>query len=103
MQLRKILTGAFLLLTIISFAQPKTYSVESKKAIKLLEEGQMNYERRNSAVALEFAIKALKKEPNFIEAHILKAYVYMGQRKVDLAILSLESAIAINPNFFSST
>ncbi len=100
MQLRKILMGAFLLLTIISFAQPKTYSVKSKKAIKLLEEGQMNYERRNSAVALEFAMKALKKEPNFIEAYILKAYVYMGQRKIEPSIVSLEKAIAINPNSF---
>lgn len=97
---QKILTGIFILCTIVSIAQPKTYSVKSKKAIKLLEEGQRNYESRNAEVALEFAMKALKKEPEFIEAHILKAYVYMGQRKVNEAILSLESAIRINPSFF---
>ena len=60
----------------------------------------MNYERRNGEAALEFALKALKKEPNFIEAHILVAYVHMAKNNVELAIPSLEKAIAINPDFF---
>ena len=100
MQLRKILTFVFSLLVIISIAQTEPYSVNSKKAIKLLKEGQMNYERRNGELALEFALKALKKEPNFIEAHILVAYVKMTQQKINPAITSLEKAIQINPDFF---
>ena len=100
MRLRKILTFVLSLLVIISIAQPETYSVKSKKAIKLLKEGQMNYERRNAEAALEFALKALNKEPNFIEAHILVAYVKMAQQKINPAITSLEKAIQINPDFF---
>lgn len=100
MNLKRILSIALVLVTVISVAQPKVYSVKSKKAIKLLEEGQKYYEVRNSEKALEYAMKAMKKEPKFIEAYILKAYVHMALMEVNPAITTLEQALSINPDFF---
>lgn len=100
MRISKIITLVFLAISLGAVSQSKTYSVSSKKAIKLLEDGQYNYERRDTELALEFAERALDKEPDFIEAHILKAYCFMALKQPVEAIVSLENAIKINPNFF---
>jgi outer membrane protein OmpA-like peptidoglycan-associated protein/Tol biopolymer transport system component len=99
----------FLLLAIgfssCSVAQQK-YSINDKKAIRLYEEaleaprlsidektGMPNY--KEGASLLE---KAIQKEPNFWEAHLLASefYEYIGE--IQPAIAHLEQGIRINPN-----
>ena len=51
---------------------------------------------------MELVLKALKKDPKFIEGHMLKAYIHLSMSQPDPAILAFETAVKINPNFFPS-
>lgn len=100
MNIKSILAVALLLVSFLGEAQTHVYSVKSKKAIRILEEGQRLYEGRSYDEALVLAEKAIKKEAGFIEAHILKGYIHMAKNDVGNAIASIENAIKINSEFF---
>lgn len=88
-----------------STAQLK-YSTTNKKAIKLFEQGQEaprltldpKTNQPNYRAGIEFMDKALEKDPNFWEAHLLSGeyHEYLGNYKE--AIAHYEAALGINPN-----
>lgn len=86
-----------------SIAQQK-YSTTNKKAISLFEEGQKapNLSSKNGQpnyqAGYEIMEKALLKDPNFWEAHILAGEFYEYDGKIDDAIKHYEEALRINPN-----
>jgi outer membrane protein OmpA-like peptidoglycan-associated protein/tetratricopeptide (TPR) repeat protein len=94
-----------LMLTSISFSQ-YGYSTKSKKAIKLFELGQQEPNLSidpttnlpNFRKGIEYIEKALIKDPNFWEAHLLVAEYYEYLYEYDNAIDHYEKAIQINPN-----
>ncbi len=81
-------------------AQPPIYSSTNAKAIKLYEEGLKLYEARENAKAEKEFIKAIEKDPAFVEPLILLANIYVEAGNFEKAIEQYQKSFAINPNFF---
>jgi outer membrane protein OmpA-like peptidoglycan-associated protein len=71
-----------------------------KKAIKLYKEGLGHYDLRNNELAELSFLQAVAKDPNFVEAEMLLAYVYTDQRKYKESLKHYTRCIEINPYFF---
>ncbi|NQX98899.1 MAG: PD40 domain-containing protein, partial [Flavobacteriales bacterium] len=98
----QILVLIFLVvLTNNSMAQrDKPLSSDNKKAVKLYKEGVAYYDGRKNELAELSFLAAVAKDPNFIEAELLLAYVYTEQIQYKKALKHYERCIAINPKFF---
>lgn len=96
---------SFLLFASCSTAQVR-YSTSNKKAIKLFEEGQKapnlsidpSNNMPNYRAGIEYMDKAIEKDPNFWEAHLLAGEFYEILRDYPSAIKHFEAALSINPN-----
>ncbi len=83
----------------LGFSQ-KQVSSKNKKAIKLYEKGRAYYDARNNELAELTLLEAVEKDPNFVEAELMLAYVYQDTRKYKKALDHYEKCIKINPKFF---
>lgn len=97
--MKYILSSCLILIFSVTFSQ-NTYSTKSKKAIKSHKEAQRLFEGRSNEEALEYNLKSLKADPEFIEAIMLQAYIYLAQNNYQSAIGSFEKVLSINPAFF---
>ncbi len=87
----------------VNMAQNRPVSSNDKKAIKafaLAKEYYQSYQLNDAIASLE---SALERDPNFVEAHTLKGYVYVDLNEKDKALASFESALNIDPRFSSNT
>lgn len=75
-------------------------SSSNKKAIKLYQEGKGYYDARNNPLAEVNLLQAIAKDPSFIEAELLLAYVYTDMRNYKKALEHYKRCIVINPDFF---
>ena len=82
-----------------SIAQ-QNISSTNKKAIKFYTQGKEYYDARKNELAEANFLSAIEKDPNFIEAELLLAYVYTEQGEYKKAIEHYNRCIAINPDFF---
>ena len=86
------------------------YSTKDKKAIKFFEAGQAApAEQRsegdmqpNYQAGIDFLVKAIERDPNFVEAHLLKAEFHEYKREYAAAIDHYQKSLAINPNYLRS-
>ena len=101
-KIHQLLTILFLLGFFSStFAQrEKPLSSTNKKAIKRYNEGLGYYDARNNELAELTLIDAINKDPNFVEAELLLAYVYTDMIQYEKALTHYERCLEINPNFF---
>jgi outer membrane protein OmpA-like peptidoglycan-associated protein len=96
---KKILL-TFLFAILIQWVNAQRYSVENVKAIKAYENAARAFESRNTELAIAFTEEALKREPNFVEAHLFRFEVFAEAGKLDEAQKSLRKALDIDPDFF---
>lgn len=95
----------FLLITLSSLfsckAQlpPGEYTSTNKKAIASFQAALKYYEARQDSKAMEELNKAIEKDPNFIEPHLLYAQIYTEARQIQKAIDECVKALTINPKF----
>ncbi|MCO6501115.1 MAG: PD40 domain-containing protein [Vicingus serpentipes] len=89
----------FISISSSSLAQQKLSS-ENKKAIKFYTQGKEYYDARKNELAEVNFLSAIEKDPNFIEAELLLAYVYTEQGEYKKAIEHYNRCIIINPDFF---
>ncbi|MBL4706864.1 MAG: PD40 domain-containing protein [Flavobacteriales bacterium] len=75
----------------------QTYTSTSKKAIKLYTEAQGAYQKYSLDAAKNLLLQSLEKDPSFVEAKTLLAYIQLDQRLYPEAKKSFEEAIQINP------
>lgn len=100
----------FFLFSLISCGFSQRYSTTNKKAIQLFEQARqapnqsIDYERRipNFRAGIELAEKALTRDPNFWEAHLLLAEYREAYGEYTQAIKHYEAALRINPMHSSS-
>jgi outer membrane protein OmpA-like peptidoglycan-associated protein len=92
----------FLLLNILAFAQ-KEYTSSVPNAVRYYEAAIRLYNGRMDKKALEALNEAIKADPNFVEAHLLKAQIYFDFDDAEKAMQSYKDAIAINPDFFPAS
>lgn len=105
-EISKLLTGLCLAFSLVSCHSPVQaqkgpgmVSTTDSKAQKYYEEGHKCMNERKYACVEEQLGKAIKRDPNFIEAHNLLAIAYVEQMKNELAIAELKKCIELNPRF----
>lgn len=84
----------------MSLAQPGSYSTTNKKAIKKYNEARALFDSRQSEMALESLDAAIKADPNFVEAWLMKGVLNEEKRDYPGARAAYEKAAEINPQFF---
>ncbi len=55
----------------------------------------------NNAKAFQFTDEALKRNIKFRDAYVLKGLMFRSEGKIDLAISSYQTAVEIDPNYYS--
>lgn len=83
------------------------YTSTNKKAIKLFLQGREaprteqspSSGQPNFQAGIEYLTKALEKDPNFIEAHLVKAEFHENLLQYQEAVDEYRKALALNPNF----
>ncbi len=78
----------------------KPVSSTNKKAIKFYNEGKAYYDARKNDLAEVNFLSAIEKDPNFVEAELLLAYVYTEKLQYKKALKHYVRCIEINPKFF---
>ena len=78
---------------------PGQYTTTNKKAISLFEEAIKDYKSGKEADAENDLLKAIEKDANFIEPHLLLAEIYQVKDLPQKAIDEYIKAITINPGF----
>ena len=86
--------------TTTAYAQKYELTSSSKKAIKYYEEAVSLYQYDEYSEAIDLLKRSLKHDDNFIEAWLLLGDSYSEVNSVNDAIISYESAILIDSNFF---
>jgi outer membrane protein OmpA-like peptidoglycan-associated protein len=98
----KKITIIILILTTLSgllVAQPK-YSTTNKWAIRNYESGLSHYNQYQNEKAKEELLKAIEKDPAFIEPYFVIANICVEGKDYQCAIEQYRKAVQINPNFF---
>ncbi len=83
-----------------ALAQQQKYSSANKKAIAMFNEGIKFYDAKRSDEAKRNFEKAIEKDPKFIEAYVMLAYVYQDMREKEKAVVQLQKALKINSEMF---
>ena len=78
---------------------PGEYTSTNKKAIASFESAVKYYQAGKDAEAEKELLKAIEKDPNFIEPHLLYAELFQVKRKTQKAIDEYVKAISISPGF----
>lgn len=101
----RILISWFLVLGSCGFllAQPGKYTTTNSKAIKHFESAMKHYQARENKDAEEDLLKALDKDPNFVEAYHLMANIYVEAKQFEKAAEQYEKSFVINPGFFPNS
>ena len=105
--MRSIFSLIILILASAPAFSQYTWSTKSKKAIKYVQESRVLLNEQldpktgllNYAGAIELCDKAIAKDPNFIEAYLMKADYATSSRKYDMAIEAYRKTLEINPRY----
>ena len=100
-------SGVFLFLLFVILvsrvsAQQK-YSSKNSKAIKAFQNAIKCFDERYHDKAIEFLESALKYDPDFTDAFILKASVYEEMHQYEQAIVAYRQSILISPDYFPNS
>lgn len=100
--MKNILAFLFCLIALYSCkAQlpPGEYTSKNKKAVALFEQALKLYQQQKDDECMSTLMKAVEKDSNFIEPHLLMAELYEIKGKKQDAIKEYERAITISPGF----
>jgi outer membrane protein OmpA-like peptidoglycan-associated protein/predicted negative regulator of RcsB-dependent stress response len=87
-----------MVITSNSFAQKKgKYSTKSSKAIEAFEEARIHNDYGRFKEALKELEKALSIDDEFIEAYILRGYLYFDTHKYDECIADFNKVVEVRP------
>lgn len=96
----KIFVLLALLLPMNLLAQPMQLSSKNKKACKAYLKAAQYYQANDIPFAEIELERALKADPSFIEAWMMKGDIREDQKKIEEAIACYTKAVEINPDFF---
>jgi outer membrane protein OmpA-like peptidoglycan-associated protein/ribosomal protein L24E len=91
-----------LLLSATALTGQKEYVTKAtahKKAVKAYQEGDMYNSSRQYVKAIEFFDKAIKKEPTFLDAYLLRADSYYSMKNYGKAEVDFEKIIEIDSSY----
>lgn len=81
-------------------AQQSQLSSENKKALKYYQAAELAYRQKELMPAVESLQKAVKKDPDFIEAWLLLGDSFSELSQKQEAVIAYKEAIRIDPDFF---
>ena len=90
----------FITFFIVFYSYSQQYTVSSKKAIKLYEQGIEHYELYENIKAKNILLSAIEIEPKFVEAYLILADIYKAQFDSKNELLMYQQIVEINPDFF---
>jgi len=99
MKIQSLLAIVFLVFALQSL-NAQTYTTTNKKAIQHFEDASKLMVDRQFQLSLSTVEKAIEKEPEFVEAWLLKGDILIELRRLQDAIDALEKSIEINPEYF---
>ena len=79
------------------------YSISKRRPVKFYEEARSEYASRNMEEARELLLKALNKEPEFMEAMLLLADLYHSQEQWEKEFDVLERSLEVDSTFYFPT
>jgi outer membrane protein OmpA-like peptidoglycan-associated protein len=97
--MQRYLSSILIFLSIQLFAQ-QPYKTESKKAIKLYEDGLASYNMGHYALAVQSLSEAIETDTNFQNAYLVMAEVYWDMGIYNQAITSYANGLKIDPSFY---
>jgi outer membrane protein OmpA-like peptidoglycan-associated protein len=83
--------------------QSGALSVTNKSAIKNYEKATTYYDNYKNDEAVKELDKAIQKAPDFIEAYILKANIFVDKNELENAVEQYRIALKINPTFYPNS
>lgn len=86
-----------ILLSVTGYTVAQYYSSSSKKAVKRFEDARKCYEARDDVCAEQALIKAIKADPEFIEAYQMLAQICYDQGRLEEAINHFTATLEIDP------
>lgn len=98
--MKRALVTLFLILPLLQFAQTR-YSITKKKAITAYEEALSQFTFYTPDKIDQLLVRALKIEPDFKEAHILRGQNFFRMGNIAAAESELEVVVNEDPDFFS--
>jgi outer membrane protein OmpA-like peptidoglycan-associated protein len=103
--MKNLLLSFLLILSVASCkAQPPVaLTTKSKKAQKAYNEALVCAQQYDYKCAFDNLATAKKEDPNFVEAYMLGANLYLDQREWAKAVDQFKKAFAINPAFYPSS
>ena len=93
---------SFLLLSIATYAQKKNYVTSTtahRKAVEAYQQGDLYNSGRQYDKAIKEFNKAIKKEPTYLAAYLLRADSYYAIKDFGRAEADFEKILEINPKF----
>lgn len=99
--LKKIVVLLLLLWVAETLGQEIELSVSDKKAVKYFRQAEQSYRANDYEESIKNIDKALERVPDFIEALLLKGYIFADLGENDKAIKILEDVVNIDSAFFT--
>src|SRR5437773_1962096 len=87
----------------LSVAQNPKYASNNRKAIESFESALKCYDHHYNDKALEYLEDAIKEDPAFVDAQIMKGNVLEDMHRYDKAIEAYRQSLIINPDYFPNT
>ena len=89
------------LCSFLAIGQNTKLSISNKRAIALYEKAIYSYDNYDLESAIELLNESIDKEKKFVEAYLLLTQIYQEKRDFEKAIATAQSAISINPDYYS--
>lgn len=90
----------FVLLFSVIQLSAQQYTTSDKRAIKFFEEAVSHLNQREIGPGLQSIEKSLDRDPQFVEAWLLKADLLIQSQQMEEAIEAMEKSVEIHPDFF---
>lgn len=102
--MKKTITLFSIILIIVSFSHAQNqYSISNRRSIKIYEEARGEYASDNKEEARELLLKALDREPDFMEAMLLLGDLYNSLEKWEREYEILKRALEVDSMFYLPT
>lgn len=89
--------AVMLILLTPKLGSAQKYSTKNKKALEAFEQARVHYDYGRNDQAISTLEKALKFDEKFVDAYILRGYLYLDKEEYDKCIADFKKVIEVEP------
>ncbi len=97
--MKSILIAVVIIFTCINIFPQSNYHTNSASAAKSFDKALTYFDARDDENALKYLKKAIKTDPEFIEAYMMLAQIHKDRKEFTEAITYFEKGLNLNPKF----